>query len=228
MNTAKRNTDLFNEEASCITKLHKARNRTKAEVYIADRNGSKIVFKDFRNIFALIRLSYGRYSLYREAKAYAQLEGVPGVPRCFGLEGREVLLLEYVKGQPLSSFKKGGVPESVFAQLEKTLSSMHSRGVANGDLHRSNVLVTSDWDVYLVDYASSFFTAKPDKPGFLFRGIRNLDRFAFERIKAKYLCLEVPVPNGVFGVCYTFCVTLKKIKKMKKIKRIIKNIKKLF
>ena len=94
---------------------------------------------------------------------------------------------------------------------------MHDRGVANGDLHRSNVLLTADWDVYLVDYASAFFTDKADRPGALFRGIKDLDMYSFERIRARYLCLEKPVPKGIFGVCYIFCVTIKKsIKKIKK------------
>ena len=84
MNTINSGKDLYKDEASCIKKLHKARNKTKAEVYLASRNGSKIVFKDFRKTHMLIRLFYGRYSLYREARAYAKLEGVSGIPRCFG------------------------------------------------------------------------------------------------------------------------------------------------
>ena len=219
MNTVNRNTDPYKDEVSDIIKLHKARNITKAEVCLVTRKDSKIVFKDFRKTHTLIRLTYGRYSLYREAKAYSRLEGIPGVPRCFGLDDREVLKLEYIKGQSLSSFKRGKIPESVFVRLEKIISAMHERGVANGDLHRSNVLLTPDWDAYLVDYASSFFRDPAGKPGFIFRAIMDLDRFAFERMRAKYLCLEVPVPKGFFGVCYTFCITVKKI---------IKIIKKLF
>ena len=214
---SKQKTVFYKDEASCITHLHHARNKTKAEVYIADRNGSKIVLKDFQKVPMLIRLFYGRYSLNREAKSYAWLEGVSGIPQCFGFEGRDVLLLEYIKGQPLSRFKRGKVPESVFVKLGKIISSIHARGVANGDLHRSNVLLTSDWDVYLVDFASAFFTYNADKPGFLFRGIKSLDLHALERMKAKYLCLEKPVPKRFFGFCYNFCVSGKKvIKKIKK------------
>jgi len=198
---------------SCITPLHKTRNITKAEVYLVTHNDSKIVFKDFRKTLTLIRLTYGRYSLYREAKAYSRLEGIFGVPRCFGLNGRDVLKLEYIKGQPLNKSKRGIVPESFFEQLKKIISAMHARGVANGDLHHSNVLLTSDGDVYLIDYANSFFTNPEGKPGFIFKLIMDLDWFAFERMRAKYLCLEAPSPKGFFGVCYTFCITLKKIKK---------------
>jgi len=220
LNTVNRNTDPYKDEVSDIIKLHKARKITKAEVYLVTRKDSKIVFKDFRKNHTLIRLTYGRYSLYREAKAYSRLEGIPGVPRCFGLDDREVLKLEYIKGQSLSSFKRGKVPESVFVQLKKIISAMHEKGVANGDIHRSNVLLTPDWDVYLVDYASSFFTDFAGKPGFIFRAILYLDRFAFERMRAKYLCLKVPAPKGFVGVCYVFCATIKRT--IKKIKKCIK------
>ena len=223
MNTINRDKDLYKDEASCIKKLHKARNKTKAEVYLASRNGSKIVFKDFRKTHMLIRLFYGRYSLYREARSYAKLEGVSGIPRCFGFEGREVLLLEYVDGKPLSHFKRGKVPESVFVQLEKIILSMHGRGVANGDLHRSNVMLTSDWDVYLIDFASALFTDNADNPGFFFRGFKTLDLHAFERMRCKYLCLDDPVPKGFFGVCYNVLSKLKR--RVKKIKKSVKKSK---
>ena len=217
MNTVNRKTEFFENEASNTVQLHHARNKTKAEVSLVKQNSSSIVFKDYSKSNILIRLFYGRYVIAREIRAYARLEGVPGIPRCFGSEGKDVMLLEHISGQPLSKFKKGTIPESVFIKLKKIITCMHDRGVANGDLHRSNVLLKPDWDVYLIDYASAFFTNKADRPGFLFRGIKDLDMYSFERIRARYLCLEKPVPKGIFGVCYIFCVTIKKsIKKIKK------------
>ena len=217
MNTINKKTKFFENEASSTVLLRHPSNKTKAEIYLVNRNGSRIVFKDYSKRNILIRLFYGRYVIAREIRAYERLEGVPGVPRCFGSEGKDVILLEHISGQPLSKFKRGTIPESVFIKLKKIISCMHDRGVANGDLHRSNVLLTPDWDVYLIDYASVFFTNKADRPGFFFRGIKNLDMHAFARINARYLLLEDPVPKGIFGVCYIFCVTIKKrIKKIKK------------
>ena len=168
----------------------------------------------------MIRNSYVRFTLKNEARAYSRLSGVEGIPRCFGLEKNHVLILEYINGKTLSSFKHGKVPESVFFKLEKILFAMHSRGVVNSDLHRSNVILTPDWDVYLIDFASALFTDKADNPGFFFRVIKNLDLHAFERMRCKYLCLDDPVPKGFFGVCYN---VLSKIKRrVKKIKRRVK------
>jgi predicted Ser/Thr protein kinase len=165
----------------------------------------------------LIRNSYGRFTLKREAKAYSRLSAVEGIPRCFGLEENYVLKLEYINGKSLGYFTRGRVPESVFSKLEKILLAMHSKGVVNGDLHRSNVLLTPDWDVYLVDFASAFFTDKADNSGFFFRGIKDLDLHAFERMRSRYLYLDKPVPKGFFGVCYNVFSKLKR--SVKKIKR---------
>ncbi len=174
MNTVNRKTEFFESEASSIVQLHHVRNKTKAEVCLVNRNGSRIVFKDYSKRNILIRLFYGRYVIAREIKAYERLEGVPGVPRCLGSKGKDVMLLEHISGQPLSKFKRGTIPESVFIKLKKIISCMHDRGVANGDLHRSNVLLTPNWDVYLIDYASAFFTDKADRPGFFSEGLKIL------------------------------------------------------
>jgi len=97
---------------------------------------------------------------------------------------------------------------------------MHSRGVVNGDLHRSNVLLTSDWDVYLVDFASALITDKAASPGFFFKGIKDLDMHSFERMRCKYLCLDAPVPEGFFGIWYKLGSNLKKmLKKRSRLRR---------
>jgi len=89
----------------------------------------------------------------------------------------------------------------------------------NCDLHSSNVLLTSDWDVYIIDFASACFTDKADNPGFFFRGLKDLDLHAFERMKCKYLCLDAPVPEGFFGVCYDLCSLKRRFKKRNRPKR---------
>ncbi len=200
--------------------INQSRNFTKAEILIENRNGGKIVLKDYRNRNFLIRSLYGRFTLKKEAKAYTRLNGLNGFPRCFGFEENYALILEYVNGKPLSSFTRGKVPESVFFKLEKILSSMHSKGVVNCDLHRSNVLLTPDWDVYLIDFASAVFTETADNPGFFFRGLRDLDIYSCERMKSRYLYLEAPVPKGFFGACYNFVIKIKRrLKKRNRLKK---------
>ncbi len=219
MNTVKKNSGIYEKETSSALLNRSARNSSKAEVYIKTREGKKVLFKDYSGRNLLTRIVYGRYTLRREALAYERLKGSVGIPQCYGLEGKDVLAMEYIKGQSLSSFEYGKVSETVFIKLKKTISSMHAMGVVNGDIHRSNVLVTPDGDVYLIDFASALFADGAGTPNSLYDGIKSLDLHAFERMKARYLCLDVPAPKGFFGFCYTVCVTVKKLKRIKRIKR---------
>jgi len=47
-------------------------------------DGGRAVVKDFLSCPRLLRATYGRLLVGREVRAYAALEGVPGVPRFLG------------------------------------------------------------------------------------------------------------------------------------------------
>jgi len=222
LNTASNPTNTCREDSSSEARNYSARNRSKAEIYVKPRNGKQVLFKDYSGRNVLTRIFYGRLTLRREAAAYERLKEVPGIPRCFGLDGKDVLSLEYIEGQPLSVYEYGQVPEAVFFKLEKIITAIHAQGVVNGDIHKSNVLITPDGEVYLIDFASAVF--ENGTPKFFYRGLRKLDRYAFERMKARYLCKAVPGPKGIFGVLYTTCITVKKIKRIKRINRIIRRM----
>lgn len=222
MNTASKKTDPCQEESSFDVRNYSARNRSKAEIYVETRNDKQVLFKDYSGRNILTRILYGRQTLRREAAAYERLKAVAGIPRCFGLDGKDILALEYIEGQPLSVYEYGKVPETVFLKLEKIITAMHAMGVVNGDIHKSNVLITPDREVYLIDFASAVFESTA--PKFIYHGLRSLDQYAFERMKARYLCKAVPGPKGAFGILYTICVTVKKIKRIKRIKRVFKRM----
>jgi RIO-like serine/threonine protein kinase len=193
--------------------IPQARNTTKAEVRLEHRNGKKVIVKDYSRRSLLIRFFYGRFTLRREAKAYARLAGVAGIPRCFGFEGKYALLFEYIPSRPLSQFRSGEVPESVFDKLDQMISSMHSRGVANTDLHRSNILLTEAGDVYMVDFVHSLTDNNPKFPGPLTRLSMQLDLHAAAKIRARYLGQKKPEPIGFFGVLYRIGRSLKFLRK---------------
>lgn len=194
----------------------KPRNKSKAEVRFEPCEGKTVAVKDYGMRSFLLRL-YGRFTLKNEARAYNRLAGIHGIPACYGLRGSDILEYEYIPSRPLSSFKPGAVPAPVFEKLEQIIVAMHSRGVANGDLHRSNVLLTDVWDVYLIDFAHACVARTPDHPGALIRLLMQLDRHAFARIRARYLRLPPPVPKGVFGLLYTAGALFKSgIKRLKK------------
>lgn len=180
------------------------RNSTKALVTKSMRNGRAVVVKDFSRCSAVIRMLYGRPTLRREARAYALLQGIPGIPECFGLEGKDSLVIEYIHGRLLGSFKPGGVGPVVFDRVDEIIKCAHARGVALVDLHRSNIIITENGDVFLIDFANTLFARDSSRPGLLVRFFMELDRHAAGRMRAKYLRLPGPVPTGGFGVLYRF------------------------
>jgi len=194
------------------------RNRTKASVTADTRNGRPVVIKDFGRCSTLIKMLYGRPSLRREARAYDSLRGLPGIAESFGLEGRDRLVIEHIEGRLLGGFRRGEPGTAVFDRLDAVVSGAHARGVAFGDLHTSNVIITASGQVFLIDFANAVFARDPGRPGMLVRFFQELDRHAARRMRARYLCLAKPVPAGVFGFVYRFGRGLKavrrKIKKM--------------
>ena len=192
------------------------RNSTKALVTKSMRLGRAVVVKDFSRCSALIRMLYGRPTLRREARAYALLQGIAGIPECFGLEGKDRLVIEYIPGRLLGSFKRGSVAPEVFDRVDEIVTRAHARGVAFGDLHTSNIIITGRGEVFLIDFALATFARDIRRPGLLVRLFMELDCHASNRMRARYLLLPSPVSEGLFGVLYRFGRGLKAIRRKKK------------
>lgn len=193
------------------------RNLSKADLRFETRDGGRMIaVKDYSMKKGLLKF-YGRVTLRNEARAYERLAGIPGIPACLGLRTPDVLEIEYIQGSPLGSLKPGSVHESVFERLERLVQAMHSRGVANGDVHRANVLVTQSNEAYLIDFAHAWIARDPVRPGMLTRFFMDLDCHACARMKARYLGLSRPSPKGLFGFFYTAGSVVKKtIRQIKK------------
>jgi hypothetical protein len=185
------------------------RNKSKGSVRVEMRADRQIVVKDYGAVVnPLVRL-YGGMTLRNEARAYKRLSGIPGIPACHGMTPAGSLELDFVAGRHLGLFKRRSVPEHIFEKLERILQDMHSRGVANMDLHRSNVLVSDDGDVHVIDFAHAVIARDPQHPGIIARLAMQLDRYAFSRMKARFVGLAKPVPSGAFGFLYR-CMKLLK------------------
>lgn len=186
------------------------RNKSKGSVRIEERSGRKIVVKDYGGVENPLVRFYGCMTLRNEARAYRRLAGVPGIPVCHGLTEAGCLELDFVDGRHLGLFKRRSVPEAVFERLERILRTMHARGVANMDLHRSNVLVSDDGDVNIIDFAHAVIARDAQCPGLVARFAMQLDLYAFDRMKARFAGFAKPVPTGVFGIVYRCMKSLKR------------------
>ena len=96
--------------------------------------------------------------LRRAHAAYARVPGIPGIPRCYGLQDDGSLVLEYLPGEAY----RETVPalrdhrERFFLELRDQILAIHAAGVAHADLkRRGNILISSGGDPIIVDFGSA-------------------------------------------------------------------------
>ena len=96
--------------------------------------------------------------LRREHAAYARVPGIPGIPRCYGLQDDGSLVLEYLPGEAY----RETVPalrdhrERFFLELRDQIRAIHAAGVAHADLkRRGNILISSGGDPIILDFGSA-------------------------------------------------------------------------
>lgn len=194
-----------------MSRFEGPRNVTKAIVRRDRRDGVEVVIKDYTTRPWWVRALFGRPTLRREAKVYARLAGVRGIPACFGFEGRDALVLALAPGDPLDTLDPSRVSPAAFDALDRVVAAVHARGVAIADLHRSNVLVTPDADVNVIDFAIARIARDPAHPGWLVRQLMQLDRHAAARLRARTLGLPEPQAEGMFGAVYRTGRRLKRV-----------------
>ncbi|MGE3818838.1 MAG: hypothetical protein AB7I30_05340 [Isosphaeraceae bacterium] len=97
----------------------------------------------------------GRMLRNREAHYFTLLDGIPGVPRLWAVQGESALVREYVPGRNLREFVRDGqTPDAAyFPRLRQTLDAVHARGVSHNDLSKpENLLVTDEGAPVLIDF----------------------------------------------------------------------------
>lgn len=140
---------------------------------------------------------FRRRMIRREYRVYQRLEGIGGVPRCFGLR-EDRLLLEFTDGHPLK-LSAGELPDRdrFFAALLETLLAIHGAGVAHSDMKRKdNVIVTPDGLPCLIDFGSAVLRPTRGR-GFrqwLFEQACQIDLNAW--VKHKYLARYDEIGNA--------------------------------
>ena len=95
-------------------------------------------------------------TLLREFEAYRRMNGLRGVPECYGLLGGRYLLIEFIRGTP---YRQANWTDRAnwFRDFLEILQSIHQRGVSHGDLKsKSNILVTEDEKPCVIDFGTAF------------------------------------------------------------------------
>ncbi len=128
------------------------------KVYLYEACQPKLVIKTAmgRGLGKLLQ----RQMLRKEHRVYARLEGLAGVPRCFGMLAGEFLLLEYIDAEP---FRDAEIEDraAFFDELAQLIVQLHGRGVAHGDMKKKdNLLVAKGGHPCLIDFGVAV-TRKP-------------------------------------------------------------------
>ena len=181
-------------------RLSSGRNATKACVDVIRYGGRELVIKDVSSRPLWVRAFLGPLQLRREARAYARLADLRGVPAFVQVIDRQAIALERIQGAPLRDVPRGTLPASFFDALEDLVASIHARGVAHGDLHHGDVLVGPGPEPYLVDFSTAAF-ASPGSPGLLFSQWRASDLRGVAKLRRRWLGdtePAVPGPSGLY------------------------------
>jgi len=164
---------------------------TRPVIWVVEENGVRVIVKDFSNSKFLYRNIIGRFLIWRESKTYKKLQGLIGVPTCYGVIDGLALALEEIPSQPLKKHNKNiKLPETFFDDLKNIVDSFHRRGLAHCDLKNgANVLVGPDYRPYIVDWSASI-----SEKEFRFFPLNRIylrfvldDYFAIIKLKMRYV-----------------------------------------
>jgi len=124
-------------------------------VYLYDENDYKLVIKQAGG--GLLTGWLHRLMLRREARVYALLADVEGVPHSPGLLDDTYLVLEFVEGRSLKAERRDlQNREAFYAALRTIIAACHSAGVAHGDLKRKdNIIVDSNEQPHVIDFGTA-------------------------------------------------------------------------
>jgi tRNA A-37 threonylcarbamoyl transferase component Bud32 len=125
----------------------------------------------------------------REMRALLRLQGIAGVPKCYGGAGDLGILMESIEGERITRWcrRKRESVGPMFDRLRQLVGQIHARGVAHIDLRkRDNILVSEDGRPCIIDFnASLCFDPAGLAARFLFPFLRRIDDSALLKWKAR-------------------------------------------
>lgn len=125
-------------------------------------------------------------TLEREYEAYRRLQGVVGVPACYGMIAGRYLVMEFIDGTPYRQATWQD-RDQWFAELLEVIRAFHARGVSHGDLKsKTNLIVGRDQKPYVIDFGTTFVHRDGFHPvnNYLFEFGKRMDINAW--VKHKY------------------------------------------
>ena len=153
-------------------------------VLLFEGDGIKLVVKSAMGRGAVRRARQA--TLEREYAAYQRMQGIVGVPACYGMLAQRYLLMEFIDGTPYRDATWQD-RDAWFAGLLDVIRAFHERGVSHGDLKsKSNLMVGVDQKPYVIDFGTTFLFKEGFHPvnNYLFEFGKRMDINAW--VKHKY------------------------------------------
>ena len=148
----------------------------------------RAVLKEFSDKSWPVRL-LGRRQVVLETRALRRLQGIAGIPKCYGEAGAFGILMEPIEGERITRWCRSERPEvgPMFEKLKRLLDQIHARGVAHIDLRkRDNILIQDDGRPCIIDFNASFcFDPAGVGARFLFPILRRIDESAVLKWKSR-------------------------------------------
>lgn len=131
------------------------------DVLLVESDAGRAVVKDFAPRAWVVRETFGRWLIRREARVYGALQGHPAVPRLLGCLDRHALVIEHRAGLRFTTRRPWTFTPGFVRQLRAAVDELHARGVVHLDLaHRSNVRAAPDGSPVLIDFESAIHFRK--------------------------------------------------------------------
>lgn len=160
----------------------------KADIKSVAYGSDRAVLKDFTDKSWPVRI-LGRRQVARELRALLRLQGIPGIPKCYGEAGGIGILMEPMEGERITRWcrRKRAEAGPMFEKLQRLVEQIHARGVAHIDLRkRDNILVTEDGRPCIIDFNASFcFDPEDLGARLLFPLMRRIDDSAVLKWKSR-------------------------------------------
>lgn len=140
-----------------IEKIVREGNPWKPDIFIIQKEGKRVVIKDYASKPFFFRFFFGTISNFREAYIYRKLHGLRGIPEFLGLVDRYAIAVAYIPGRNASELSQGELTPLFFKKLKEIVDAIHGRGVVLCDLRNiKNVMVGDDGEPYLIDFSTAF------------------------------------------------------------------------
>lgn len=170
--------------------VQRAHSVFKANVYLEQHDGEQYIVKDYSASPTLVRNSLCRFMLNREIRTLKKLNGIHGIPHYLGPVGKHGYRMQYIDGD-LPSTETMGTEGGLLEQLERIVEQMHLVGITHNDLRTTNLILSKDKQLYLIDFGAVAFRPLSDRlllrPAlWFFNYLTHTDRSKVARIKQIY------------------------------------------